>query len=144
MGHLASINAVQKSVAAMVEGSAAFAGVSQDLGIPFFYQPEHFWVALTLDTEQEPVDTNLALFERRPRIGGGIAVRQYADTWEPVETRLLELVAAFEALIDADRTLGGTCTGAHVSAFSLKEQQQSSESELGLVYYYALSLRQYG
>jgi len=144
MGHLQSVVGVQTALAEMVEVSEVFSGVAQGRGIPFHFQPEHFWVALTLDTEQEPIDTNLALFERRPRIGGGIAVRQYANTWEPVETRLLELVAAFEALIDADRTLGGTCTGAHVSAFSLKEQQESSNSELGLVYYYALELRQYG
>jgi hypothetical protein len=143
MGLLGDVYATQEALADAVGADEAFSGVAADVGMPFTFNVEHFWVSCTLDTDVEPVDTNLALMKRTPRIGGGIAVRQYSGEWAPVRTRMLTLVAAFEALVAADHTVGGTCTGAHIAAFSVKEQIKSP-TELGLLYLYELGLQQYG
>jgi hypothetical protein len=143
MGLLEAVYSAQEALAEAMSADEAFSGVKVDTGYPLVFAVEHSWVSCTLDVDVEPVDTNLALMKRTPRIGGGIAVRQYSGEWAPVRDRLLELVSAFEALIAADHTLGGTCTAAHIAAFSVKEQVKSP-TELGLLYLYDLGLQQYG
>lgn len=142
MGLLARVLAAQEAFAGALR-AALPSDVKVDVGYPYDFRPQHVWVSSGNDGDVKAVDSGMALFESEPRIGGGVAVRQYAgEDWAPVRARLLELVGTLEAVLQADRTLGGTCSGAHVSGFEVKEQLESSE--VGLIFYFELQLRQYG
>lgn len=141
MGQLERVFAAQEALTEQLRG--ALPGVKVDLGYPYEFRPEHVWVSCNAATDVSAVDSGMALFEGEPHIGGGIAVRQFAgEDWAPVRARLLELEGVLEAVLAADRALGGTCSGAHISSLTTSEQLDGSE--VGLICYFELELRQYG
>ena len=91
-------------------------------GAPALFEAEHVWVAFTIpDATLEPISSTLSSYELAAKFGGGVTVEQHAgqDTTE-LEDRFADLVARFEAVVAANRDLGGLCTGLYVSAFEVR------------------------
>lgn len=123
--------------------AAELEGVPVDLGYPYDMRPEHVWVSCNSGTEVRPLDSGMATFNSTPSIGGGITVQQYAGSdWTALRARLREIEGTVETTIAADRTLGGTCTGAHIARLTTSEQIDGGQ--VGLLCYFELDMQQYG
>ena len=99
-----------------LEASDAFAGVPIRRGFPIDFPPEVAWVSYGTDGERHLLASNLTSFHVEPHLGGGISVTQsIGEDWTPIADRLFELTDAFEAVLAANKTLGGLCGDAWLS-----------------------------
>lgn len=131
------------AIAAAVADDSAFDDVAQATGYPIDMRDEHFWVSCSLQAEVVPGDSGLAMFESAPKVGGGITVAQILMTdWAPIRARMLVLWKAFEPLIRADPTLGGTCSRAFIDGVEARETLDDTKKGR-LTVFWELDIEQY-
>jgi hypothetical protein len=105
---------------------------------------EIIWVSCAVaEGPLEPADSSLGFFSSRPALGGGVSVTQYAgEDWTNIRNRLTELAQVACRVLREDRTLGGTCTSAWISAQQVVEDA-SAGTKITLRWLFKLTVQQY-